>query len=480
MQKLPLPITGDEDLPDVVDRSLRAAVEPLRTYVRKHTDVKHKYAGTWQDAVGKALFKWKLGTIESRDIRDHDRDPHILIKWVLTTWDNGDAWPGLRDAGISKEHIELVFKLRNGHAHNRYVSSVEPFEPGDVSRGLGALRAVMDAIGDKAAAQYVQSAYEVADRRAKRVTKRKQWKGLRGDEPSDTPHTVGLHWTEPDPQTRKPAAWWLIHLDPSDQIKSAPVPQSTTDVRDYLAKFVENDQPVLLGCAFCFSVPHWLGEYRASQNNDQLPECVWAVVEEAASGAANAKDLVRSINEALGLGDGPFWQGDTNVPDPNEAAGRMSFRRTEKYVQRATEAKPSSVFRVGGDASVGGLALWGMPMLRWLRSIGFKIWPFDPHGKRTVVEIFPRSLWSATQFDSAVPSLPGDRTRFLDGHPYGDGGETRETLLRERRAFDALMTAWALRNYGGNISRSVRGSKDKSAVEGEIWLPTPNGARPAA
>ncbi len=479
MQKLPLPITGDEDLADLVDRSLRAAAEPLRDYVRKDPDLEHRYAGTWQHAVRNNLFKWSLDARESRSIRDHDLDPHILIKWVLTTWNLPDAWPCLHDAGISKEHIELIFKLRNGHAHNRYVSSVEPFEPGDVSSGLGALRAVMAAIGDKAAAQYVQSAYEVADRRAKRLTKRKRWKDLRDDEPSGTPHTVGLHWTEPDPQTRKPAAWWLVHLDHSGQLKSAPVPQSTTDVRDYLAKFVENDQPVLLGCAFCFSVPRWLGERCASQNNDPLPECVWAVVEEAASGAANAKDLVRSINEALGLEDGPFWQGDTNDPDPNEAAGRASLRRTEVRVQKATEAKPSSVFRVGGDASVGGLALWGMPMLHWLRSQGFSIWPFDPPGKRTVVEIFPRSLWSATQFDSAVPSLPGDRTRFLDGHPYGDGGGTRETLLKERRAFDALMTAWALRNYGGNISRYVLGSSE-SAVEGEIWLPTPNGARPAA
>ncbi len=45
--------------------------------------------------------------------------------------------------------------------------------------------------------------------------------------------------------------------------------------------------------------------------------------------------------------------------------------------------------------------------------------------------------------------------------------------MTERRAFDALMTAWALREFGGNLKYLPWG-KGHSALEGEIWLPTSN------
>lgn len=475
---LPVAFSGTEALPDLVDRCLRAAVDPLLGFISSNPHITHPHAGTWPDSVAQGFFRWDRNRDPSRDVRDHERDPYVLTRWLRDTWGCDGGWTVLTARGITSQDVEQLFQLRNGHAHNQYVAD-PPLGASQVQDGLGTLHRILNAIGAPAQEAYVLRAYEIAREKAERLTKRKQWLGLSSDEPAGRPHTVGLHWTEPEPETLKPQAWWLVHLDGRGELQGSVVPRSTEDVLKYLDRFQDADTPVLMGCAFCLSVPVWLAEHCAVLERLPAPEAMWRVAEEHAEPAYDASSLIANVNSALGLEDGPFWRGDANEPDPNSAADRPDMRATELSVKKQTEAQPSSVFRVGGDASVGALALWGMPVLPWLRESGFRIWPFEEPGRRTVVEIFPRSLWAATQPEHPVRSRPADREQFLSGRAaVGLGGGTQETFLTERRAFDALLTAWALRRYGGNLARTPRGSRPEAVVEGEIWLPTPSSKRP--
>lgn len=474
-----MPFNGSEGLPDLVDRCLRVAVGPLLTLISSRPDITHETAGRWSEAVEKRVFRWSEEQ-PSRRVRDHPKDPYILTRWLCDTWNRDGGWTTLIDAGITHDDVRDLFRLRNGHAHNQYESGDAPLEASDVRDGLGNLCRILDAIGAPEEAKYVRSAQDIAGGKAKGSAKRKQWLDLRSDEPRGVTHTVGLHWTEPAPDSLKPEAWWLVDLDADGVLKSPVTPQSTDEVLAYLGRFQEAGESVLLGCAFCFSVPKWLGDRLASESGIPAPDVLWRAADRCAEPAANAAELIESINAELDAGPGPFWRGDLNEVDPISASRHPGMRATEKAVQKQTEARPSSVFRVGGDASVGALALWGMAILPWLRESGFAIWPFDDPGPRTAVEIFPRSLWSATNPGRPVRSRQSDREAFFDGRAsVGLGGATRDVFVKERRAFDALLTAWSLRRYGGNIARSPDGSSPAAAVEGEIWLPTPNSKRDA-
>ena len=481
MTALPAPLNGTEHLPDLVDRALRAAVGPLRTLVCSHPDVSHPWAGTWASAIGGGSFQWsdpKRGYVSNKGMRDHDRDPHLLLKWIDRTWTAPSSpWKDILALHADQGSVQQLLSLRNKHAHNSYAPAAEPLDASGVYSALAALTAILHALGADDEKAYVRTIEAEAKRRADLMTKRKQWQGLRLDRPSRQPHTVGLHWTEPNPETLTPEQWWLVHIDREGEAHGLSHPRSTDGVVRYLNGFKRDDEQVIVGCAFCFSVPRWLADAQASTSGNQGFEAVWDACADVTNSAQPVGDIIAALNDRLGVGDGPFWRGDVNEPDPNSRTrGRETKRRTEKHVAQQTDAEPSSIFQVGGDASVGALAIHGMPVLSHLKMDGFRIWPFEEPGRQTIVEIFPRALWASTQHGSPVRSRPTDRAAFLDQRGYGRGAGALETLLRERRAFDALMTAWALREFGGNLERSPWGTGE-SAIEGEIWLPTPTGER---
>ena len=475
---LPPPLTGTEDLPDLVGRALRAAVPPLHRLVSRYADLREEHVGTWREAVDAEFFNWRGVKTDPSGSRDHDHDPYILLKWILETWRDG-PWQKQLAPQAGKSEVDRVFNLRNQHAHNRYDHSQHPLDAGDVRDGLMALETILSALKAEPERTYVDSLSVEAATRANNMTKRKLWKNLRKDRYPEQVHTVGLHWTEPDDETLRPDRIWLVHFEPDGKLNCPSGTMSVDDALDYLERFAAQDQAVLLGCAFCFSVPAWLitAVSQASQASGlDAVEIAWNICEQAGVKVSSVRELIGELNTGFGATAGPFWRGGANEPDPNGSAKQETMRQTEKAVAESTGAQPSSVFRVGGDASVGALAVEGMPLLPHLRAAGYRIWPFEQPGARTVVEVFPRSLWAATQYDRPVHSLPIDRERFVKERDYGGGGRTKERLMQERRAFDALMTAWALREYGGNVHRLPWGT-GLSAVEGQIWLPTPHSER---
>ncbi len=121
-----------------------------------------------------------------------------------------------------------------------------------------------------------------------------------------------------------------------------------------------------------------------------------------------------------------------------------------------------------------------MPILAKLRKRGARgvaIWPMDhpqlPDGL-TCVEIFPRSVWT-----SVYPAeLPWSKKnvmrrwnfiahRRLDGIVISNSSAVQ--LATDERAFDALLTAWALRQHGGTLGRVL--DDPVALIEGRIWVP---------
>ncbi len=422
MPDLPPPLSGPEDLPDIVGRALRAAVPPLHTLVSYYPDLTHKHAGAWKDAVAGGFFKWTGShTDGGHRARDHGHDPSILLRWIRDTWKDG-PWHKRFGSDAGLDQVRRAIDLRNQHAHNGYDRPDGPLDAGNVRDGLMALEEILRAIDAEHERAYVEHLFMEAAKRADQMTKRKQWKALKRDAPAGAPHTVGLHWTEPNPETLMPERWWLIHLDPQGDIQGPTHSLSTDDALRYLDGFVRDDKPALVGCAFCFSVPWWLASDQASTPDKPAFQAVWDVCDEATMTVQSTGELIAALNRGFGMEEGPFWRGDVNEPDPNGTAGRATMRRTEEQVAQQTEAQPSSVFQIGGDASVGALAVHGMPLLSLLRCSGYQIWPFGEPERRTVVEIFPRSLWASTQYESPVHSRPADRERFVESRGYGRGG----------------------------------------------------------
>jgi hypothetical protein len=483
LSELP-PLRGDELISDLGDRGLRLLAEPLYAVVRE-VPARHWHAGEWADVEREGrlrLSKPKQGEAkESATARDgsawhHWRDPDVLLRWIEATWkDHQRDWQERLGPNIGRDDIRAMCNFRNAHAHNNYARTKRPLRDIDVRGALVTIQHVLTAIDSSREGNYVAEMVQVLERRTQGSRRFTRWQGLRSNRPRPSAHTFGLHWVEPeieDPD-RSPGRWWLAHLDRSGKLQGGLGRHTTEYVIDYLTSF-DPTEPVLGGCAFCFSTPAWFAHKLAGSTGKGTPwQDVWLAVEQATSGSETADVVAASLNAECGTPDTPFWLGWQNQPDPNSATGLPTMRATEEDVLRDTEARPESVFRIGGAASVGGLAVWGIPTLRRLRESGYQVWPLDEPGGWTIVEIFPRALWSATQPGAAVRSSQRDRVNFLDDHlDLARGSAIGETIVSERRAFDAVYTAWALRRYGGNVEKAAP-PDSPYATEGRIWLPSP-------
>lgn len=117
-----------------------------------------------------------------------------------------------------------------------------------------------------------------------------------------------------------------------------------------------------------------------------------------------------------------------------------------------------------GPGSVGTGSLRGMSLLRDLYESGFSIWPFDPPGSPSVLEIYPRLFTGPV-----VKSDPAARRRFLEGCSLGP----RHSELAEGSddAFDAAASALAISAHTDELSQLERATSRIIALEGDIWIP---------
>lgn len=330
---------------------------------------------------------------------------------------------------------------------------------------LGTLSQVMIAIGGDAEAEYIARPLRSLETKRAAMKARRTRPKLNAV-PVGT-RTIGVHWNEPVESA--PGWWWVVALD-DDHNLFVQREWTTARVLEYLRK---QSGPFLAGLAFCFSAPRkymldrWAGDPAMLWH-----ECAKLMADQDL--APFPDDLLEDVVRDLGS---PFFAPQHGDPHPGLPEKEM-LRRTERDVRARTGAVPRSIFEVGSRGTVGALALNGMPLLAALRSDRIAIWPFDQPRPTcgTCVEIFPRSVWAAT-FPGTDPALKGDRevrAAFLADKTNGLTGisaEHREDFVTQHRAFDALLTAWALRRFGRDLP--VPRDAKTASIEGEIWLPAP-------
>ncbi len=186
---------------------------------------------------------------------------------------------------------------------------------------------------------------------------------------------------------------------------------------------------------------------------------------------------------ALAARDGERWLRDCPPPffgpkGTRRPPGTELYRWTEREVRRTLGLRPKSIFQLAGPGAVGVGSLRGMPLLAALRERGFAVWPFDPAGVRTVVELYP-ALATAR---SAGVAQPDGRRRFLDAHHPGITAAW-PAAVQSRDAFDAVVAAhllaghlsseWANRGIGPGDHGAPSGP---TRLEGAMWLPPPRQA----
>jgi hypothetical protein len=174
--------------------------------------------------------------------------------------------------------------------------------------------------------------------------------------------------------------------------------------------------PLIAGFDFSFGVPAWFARKHGCTSIDE----VWALA---------ARD-----GEGWLAPTAPFWRDRCGVPRDQR------FRVCEERYPRA-----KSVFQLVGNGQVGAGSVRGMPLLAQLRAAGAAIWPFDPPGERTVMEIYPSAL----------------RVLVPDAGPFSNDDER-----------DAVCSALVMWRHRASIAALGAASDPTARLEGDVWAPT--------
>lgn len=211
----------------------------------------------------------------------------------------------------------------------------------------------------------------------------------------------------------------------------------------HIAGYLEAGRSAVVGLDFSFSFPAWFC--------DQLG--VTSGVDVWREAAAHGESWLEACAP-------PFW----GRPGKRRPALPAHLRRTEALVGAALTIKPKSTFQIGGAGAVGTGSIRGMPYLAELRRAGCAVWPFDPPGRVTVVEVYPRALTG-----EVTKSLAVARRAYLRRLPWRMSEAQRRLAGASEDAFDAAVSALVLADRW-----SALGSQPRDRVtqmEGQIWVP---------
>ncbi len=209
------------------------------------------------------------------------------------------------------------------------------------------------------------------------------------------------------------------------------------------------DRRFVVGLDFAFSFPMWFCEKLGAQTAFD----VWA---------KTAIDGERWLHDC----SFPFW-GHPGAKRPTEGEG---FRKTElaACAARKSGIKPKSVFQIGGAGAVGTGSIRGMPILKTLREAGFSIWPFDPPGWPTVVEIYPRALTGPVNKSSR-----DERKKYLRAKFSELSKQFVTTASSCEDAFDAAVSALVMQKRIDELANLSQATDPSELLEGKIWWHSP-------
>ncbi len=220
-------------------------------------------------------------------------------------------------------------------------------------------------------------------------------------------------------------------------------PGSRDAVADALRARLASPTPVLVGLDFAFGMPAWYADERGWRDIAS----VWAAARD------EGEQWLRACAP-------PFW-GRPGTTRPHTV--EQGLRRTERGGIEGP--RPKSVFQIGGAGSVGTGSIRGMPMLLQMREAGWAVWPFDPPGAHTIVEIWPRHFTGPV-----VKRNPDARAAHLDRLHADVPARWRATMVSSEDAFDAGLAAIGMTRLP--IERGLAMPTDpRSRIEGWICAP---------
>ena len=202
---------------------------------------------------------------------------------------------------------------------------------------------------------------------------------------------------------------------------------------------------LVVGLDFAFSVPAW-----------------WC----ADRGWATGRDVWRGIDaegeDLLAACASPFW----GRPGTTAQTAGAPLRRDE------VGAGAKSVFQIGGAGAVGTGSIRGMPQLLRLAEAGVAIWPFDPPGRATAVEIYPRLMTGPV----AKSRHRARRAHLAAGFGAADASPAQDPVLLERAAgsedaFDAAVSALVMARHLAAPGDLPTVDDPVARIEGGIWRP---------
>jgi hypothetical protein len=165
--------------------------------------------------------------------------------------------------------------------------------------------------------------------------------------------------------------------------------RSRPEVRDELIRLRRMSGRLVVGIDFAFGFPKWY----ADANGWRCGRDIWRAAH-------------RDGESWLISGAAPFWGRTTKRPQHSGPA----LRRTEQ----AVGGSPRSIFQIGGAGAVGTGSIRGMCVLDELADAGFAVWPFEPAGEATIIEIYLR-LFTGKVVESSVRAACSISTRSMQG-----------------------------------------------------------------
>jgi hypothetical protein len=186
------------------------------------------------------------------------------------------------------------------------------------------------------------------------------------------------------------------------------------------------DERVVVGFDFSFAYPAWAARCRECTSGPEM----WDIV------AKEGEEWLRKCPP-------PFF----GKKGKKVTHGVEVLRETERAHPPA-----KSTFLIAGPGAVGTGSIRGIPHLMTLRDAGFAVWPFDPPGDRTVVEIYPTALLRQAKKAHLPPTVVA-------------------AARNNKNTRDALGSALVMWEHRDDFARLEAATDETTRLEGAVWTP---------